>query len=79
MSVCRIIDSAPGIDTALKPVSLRSVWPEGKKREKKFPEKWSVAKLSKIKAQPLMLLNGKILYIYLFYFEQALRIVSNKK
>jgi hypothetical protein len=60
--VCTAIDSAPGSATILRPISLEPVWTEGVQREKKFPEKWPVAELPKLKVLPLMLFYGKNLF-----------------
>jgi hypothetical protein len=53
LSACTAIDSAPGSDTVLGPISLESVWPEDVQREKKFSEKWPLAKLQKKNVRPL--------------------------
>jgi hypothetical protein len=49
-------------------VSLEPIGPEGVQREKNFPSKWPVAKLPNKNIMPLMLLNGKICYIYILPF-----------
>ncbi len=67
------IDSAPGYDTDMRP---GSVGPEGVQREKTFPEKWPVAKLSNKNVMPLMLVYGKyFIYIFLPFILNGLLLV----
>ncbi len=47
LSVWTSIDSAPGPDTDMRPVSLEPAWSEGGPLGSNFPEKWPVAKLPK--------------------------------
>jgi hypothetical protein len=51
MCVWHFIDSAPGHNTDLKPVSSEPVWHGGGHRVKNFCEKWPVAKLPLEKCQ----------------------------
>jgi hypothetical protein len=79
MSVCPAIDSAPGHNRKMRPLSLEPEGPDGVQSGQNFTEKWPVAKLPKIKVMPLMLFYGKILlYIFSVRFERALRLVSHK-
>jgi hypothetical protein len=45
LCVWSAIDSAPGHDTDMRPVSLDSIGPEDVEGENFFSEKWTVAKL----------------------------------
>jgi hypothetical protein len=79
LSVCPAINSAPGHDRDMRPVSLEPEGPDGVQREQNFTEKWPVAELPKIEFTPLMLFYGKnLLRIFSVHFEQALRLVINK-
>jgi hypothetical protein len=68
LPVWHSIDSAPGLDTDLRPVSLEPAWPEPALLGKNFPEKWPVAKLPKKNYMPLMLFYDKILVSFVFMF-----------
>ncbi len=74
LCVWSFIDSAPGHDIDLRPVSLEPVWHGGGHRLKIFSEKWPVAKLPiKIDKSPMLsygksfvLINNSAIKVFYF-------------